>query len=52
MSAHKNHDVRKHITNRKAELLYLPAYNPDLNPMEKMWSKIKQLPRGNESTNI
>ena len=24
-----------------ATLAYLPAYSPDLNPIEKMWSKIK-----------
>ena len=28
---------------RKAEVevLYLPPYSPDLNPIEKMWSKVK-----------
>ena len=34
------------IRNRKAEVLFLPAYSPDLNPIEKMWSKVKQLLRG------
>jgi len=24
------------------EVLFLPAYSPDLNPIEKMWSKVKQ----------
>ncbi len=24
-----------------AEGLYLPAYSPDLNPVEKLWSKVK-----------
>ena len=24
-----------------AESLYLPAYSPDLNPVEKLWSKVK-----------
>jgi transposase len=28
-----------------AEVLYLPPYSPDLNPIEKAWSKIKQLLR-------
>lgn len=28
-----------------AELWYLPAYSPDLNPIEKMWSKIKSILR-------
>ena len=25
---------------------FLPGYSPDLNPIEKMWSKVKQLLRG------
>jgi transposase len=25
--------------------LYLPSYSPDLNPIEKMWSKIKAILR-------
>jgi len=28
-----------------AELLYLPPYSPDLNPIEKAWAKLKQLLR-------
>lgn len=34
-----NHSV-KHLT-----LLYLPAYSPDFNPIEMMWSKIKSILR-------
>ena len=30
---------------RGAELLYLPPYSPDLNPIEKAWAKLKQLLR-------
>ncbi len=26
-------------------MCYLPAYSPDLNPIEKMWSKIKSILR-------
>lgn len=26
---------------RGAKLIYLPPYSPDLNPIEKCWSKIK-----------
>lgn len=25
----------------KAQFLYLPAYSPDLNPIEKLWSKVR-----------
>ena len=28
-----------------ARLLYLPPYSPDFNPIENMWSKIKQILR-------
>ena len=27
------------------KFLYLPPYNPDLNPIEKMWSKLKAILR-------
>ena len=26
-------------------ILYLPPYSPDMNPIEKMWSKIKSILR-------
>jgi len=28
-----------------AEVWFLPPYSPDLNPIEKMWSKVKQFLR-------
>lgn len=46
LSAHKSPKVRQLIEERGAHLLYLPPYSPDLNPIEKMWSKIKTLLRG------
>lgn len=48
LSAHKNYEVAEHIKKCGAELLYLPPYSPDLNPIENMWSKVKQLLRGME----
>ena len=48
LSAHKNPDVAAHIRKSGAEILYLPPYSPDLNPIENMWSKVKQLLRGME----
>jgi len=35
--------VRQAIELRRADLLYLPPYSPDLNPIEKAWSKLKTL---------
>ena len=38
---HKSNEITKIINDKKSKLLYLPPYSPDLNPIEKMWSKIK-----------
>ncbi|HBF33589.1 TPA: hypothetical protein DDW35_03390 [Candidatus Sumerlaeota bacterium] len=32
-----------------AEILPLPPYSPDLNPIEKMWSKVKSLLRSTQA---
>jgi transposase len=45
LSSHKIPAVRARIENAGAELLYLPPYSPDLNPIEKAWAKLKQLLR-------
>jgi transposase len=45
LSAHKSQRVRELIESSGAQLWYLPAYSPDLNPIEKMWSKIKSILR-------
>ncbi len=46
LSPHKATGVREAIEARGASLLYLPPYSPDLNPIEAMWSKVKQSLRG------
>jgi transposase len=45
LSAHKVRGVRERMESRGAAVLYLPPYSPDLNPIEKAWSKLKQLLR-------
>ena len=45
LSAHKVEGVRRLLQDRGAQLLYLPPYSPDFNPLEKCWSKVKQLLR-------
>ena len=45
LSSHKVNGVRKLIEKAGADLLYLPPYSPDLNPIEKAWAKLKQLLR-------
>ena len=49
LSAHKVDGVRQLIEATGARLLYLPPYSPDLNPIEKMWSKIKQSLRSTQA---
>ncbi len=46
LSAHKSQDACNAIRKCQAEVFFLPAYSPDFNPIEKMWSKIKQILRG------
>lgn len=41
MSAHKNGVIRGLIAARGASVEFLPPYSPDLNPIEKCWSKVK-----------
>lgn len=41
LSSHKSKAVADSIEATGARLLYLPPYSPDLNPIEKMWSKVK-----------
>lgn len=41
LGAHKVKGVSEAIEARGATVIYLPPYSPDLNPIEKCWSKIK-----------
>jgi transposase len=45
LNAHKGERVRELIEERGCELLYLPPYSPDFNPLEEAFSKIKGLLR-------
>ena len=42
LATHKVAGVREAIESAGARLEYLPPYSPDFNPIEKMWSKVKQ----------
>ena len=44
-SFHKGRDVEELISFYKINLIYLPPYSPDLNPIEKKWSQIKSVYR-------
>jgi transposase len=45
LSAHKVAGIGEMIESSGARLLYLPPYSPDLNPIEKAWSKFKKFLR-------
>jgi transposase len=43
--SHKGERVKELIEERGCELIYLPPYSPDFNPIEQAFSKIKNLLR-------
>lgn len=45
LAAHKNERTLTLISQTGAQVRFLPAYSPDLNPIEMMWSKVKALLR-------
>jgi transposase len=49
LGAHKNEATLAFIKAVGAETRFLPAYSPDLNPIEMMWSKVKALLRAAEA---
>jgi transposase len=49
LSPHKNDATLALIEQVGAAVRFLPAYSPDLNPIEKMWSQVKQFLRSAEA---
>jgi transposase len=52
LAAHKVAGVRALIEARGAQLLYLPPYSPDFNPIEQAWSKVKELLRAAQARTL
>lgn len=52
LSVHKSHRVCELIEARGAHLEYLPAYSPDLNPIELCWSKVKTVLRSAKAKTV
>lgn len=49
LSPHKNDGTLDLLKERGAQVRFLPAYSPDLNPIELMWSKVKNSLRSAEA---
>ena len=49
LAPHKNESTLALIEAAGATVRFLPAYSPDLNPIEKVWSKVKQSLRSAEA---
>ena len=49
LAPHKNEHTVALIVAAGASVRFLPAYSPDLNPIEMMWSKVKALLRAAEA---
>jgi transposase len=49
LSAHKGERIKELIEERGCELLYLPPYSPDLNPIEEAFGKMKGILRKAEA---
>jgi transposase len=45
LGAHRPKKVRQFIEARGAQLVFVPSYSPDLNPIEQAFSKIKNILR-------
>jgi transposase len=45
LGAHRPRRVKELVEHRGCELLYLPSYSPDLNPIEEAFSKVKHILR-------
>lgn len=52
LAPHKNPRILALLASAGAHVLFLPPYSPDLNPIEKMWSKVKTSLRRQEARTL
>ncbi len=48
LPVHLSSHIEVAIASRQGQVLWLPAYSPDLSPVEPFWSKVKTSVRGKE----
>lgn len=49
LPAHKSKSIAEMLSGIGATLWYLPPYSPDFNPIEMMWSKVKEILRSDKA---
>ena len=52
LRSHHVQAVKEAFKNTEIQCQYLPPYSPDLNPIEKMWSKVKSILRKGKVRNV
>ena len=52
LGSHKRQAIRRAIRAARAKLLFLPAYSPDLNPIEQVFAKLKTMLRKRDARSI
>jgi transposase len=52
LSSHKGSEVRQAIHAAGARLVFLPPYSPDLNPIEQVFAKLKELLRRQDARTV
>ncbi len=45
LNVHQSENAQRLVAARGARLVFLPPYSPDLNPIERCWSKVKAILR-------
>jgi transposase len=46
-SFHREAELQKLAKAKRCKIIFLPAYSPDLNPIEKVWANMKKWLRNN-----
>ncbi|WP_410521199.1 transposase [Candidatus Tisiphia endosymbiont of Ditula angustiorana] len=47
-SYHKSKKVKEYLVNTKIELVFLPPYSPNLNPIERLWKFMHRITTNNK----